>query len=149
MMDKLSIDSQLEYNMADEEEEVSGLDESYRIQHEMSLVSESFFLPPSSKETKTVQKESLKQENAQLKAQLAYLKGRIQSLEKGSIDHSLLKSSILQFKNDVHRQMQRALQSQENAHMTRSATASPLSRNIRHVQPTTIDISKCYTITFF
>ncbi|OBZ83264.1 hypothetical protein A0J61_08686 [Choanephora cucurbitarum] len=134
MMDKLSIDSQLE------DEEKSGLDESYRIQHEMALISESFFLPPTSKEAKPTRKESLREENRQLKTQLAFLKSRIQNLEKGSVDHSLLKSNIVQFKNDVHRQMQRALQSQENASMTRSATVSPLSRNIRHVQPTTVKI---------
>lgn len=58
------------------------------------------------------------------------------------MDSTVLKSSIIQFKNDVHKQALRILQTQETAMMTRSAmtTGSPLSKNIRHVGTSTAEI---------
>jgi hypothetical protein len=52
----------------------------------------------------------------------------------------------MQFKNDVHKQALRILQTQETAIMTRSATTtgSPLSKNIRTLGTSTAEIGKHY-----
>lgn len=60
----------------------------------------------------------------------------------------MLKSSIIQFKNDVHKQALRILQTQESTIMTRSATTtgSPLSKNIRTVGTSTAEIGKLFIL---
>lgn len=54
----------------------------------------------------------------------------------------MLKSSIIQFKKDVHKQALRVLQTQESAMMTRSAmtTESLPYKNVRHVGTSTAEI---------
>lgn len=59
-----------------------------------------------------------------------------------------MKSSIIQFKNDVHKQALRILQTQENSMMTRSATTtgSAYPKNIRHAGNSTAEIGKFHQI---
>lgn len=81
-------------------------------------------------------------ENDELRAQIQQLTDRIQILEKKSVDSTVLKSSIIQFKNDVHKQALKILQTQESTMMTRSATATgmSLSKNIRTAGTSTAEI---------
>lgn len=85
------------------------------------------------------------QENENLKAQIQQLTNQIQNLEKKTQDSTLLKSNIAQFKNDVHKQALRIIQTQESTIMTGSATTtgSVLSKNIRTIGTSTAEIGKC------
>lgn len=85
------------------------------------------------------------QENENLKVQLQQLTSQIQNLEKKTQDSTLLKSHIAQFKNDVHKQALRIIQTQESTIMTRSATTtgSVLPKNIRTIGTSTAEIGKC------
>ncbi|OAD01974.1 hypothetical protein MUCCIDRAFT_82354 [Mucor lusitanicus CBS 277.49] len=129
-----------------------------RIQHEMSFIDDSFFTCPTQSHqdqttyTQSDQNPVIKampdpndnpeEENRALKAQIADIKSEIQSLQQKSVDSTVLKSSIIQFKKDVHKQALRVLQTQESAMMTRSAmtTGSAPSRNVRHVGTSTAEI---------
>ncbi|CEP17661.1 hypothetical protein [Parasitella parasitica] len=132
--------------------------ETNRIQQEMSFISETFFavpemlnqnqtnqtLPAQSQTTSMHdQNHDLEQENKELKAQILGTKNEIQRLQQKSVDSNALKSSIIQFKNDVQKQALRILQTQESAAMTRSAMttgASHLSKNIRNVGTSTAEM---------
>lgn len=128
-----------------------------RIKHEMSFIDDSFFTCPrethqdQTKYTLSDQNplkstpdpdDNPEEENRVLKAQIADIKNEIQNLQQRSVDSTVLKSSIIQFKKDVHKQALRVLQTQESAMMTRSAmtTGSTPSRNVRHVGTSTAEI---------
>ncbi|KAI8048437.1 hypothetical protein BDF21DRAFT_433398 [Thamnidium elegans] len=128
-------------------------EESNRIEQEMSSIIESFFsykeddhedttkLQSNSKHSIDEPRDDL-QENEKLKAQIQQLTGQIQNLEKKTQDSTLLKNNIAQFKNDVHKQALRIIQTQESTIMTRSATTtgSALSKNIRTIGTSTAEI---------
>ncbi|KAL9549137.1 hypothetical protein MBANPS3_005341 [Mucor bainieri] len=132
--------------------------ETNRIHHEMSFIDESFFSCPKKshqnsttytppernpdKLTLDLEDDHPEEENRALKSQIADIKNEIQSLQQRSVDSTVLKSSIIQFKKDVHKQALRVLQTQESAMMTRSAmaTGSSQSRNVRHVGTSTAEI---------
>ncbi|KAI7903937.1 uncharacterized protein BX663DRAFT_551002 [Cokeromyces recurvatus] len=110
----------ISYDTTDNEKETE------RIQQEMSSITECFFLKEKDK--------SSKEENESLKAEIMTLTTKIKELEKKSIDSTILKSHIIQFKNDVHKEALRILQTQENAIMTRSAmvNSNGTLKNFRH-----------------
>ncbi|CAO0800523.1 unnamed protein product [Mucor circinelloides] len=131
--------------------------ETNRIQHEMSFIDESFFTCPKKSQqgqdnyTQPDQQpvnsmldldDDPEEENRALKAQIADIKHEIQSLQQRSVDSTVLKSSIIQFKKDVHKQALRVLQTQESAMMTGSAmtAGSFQSKNIRHVGTSTAEM---------
>ncbi|CAO3612602.1 unnamed protein product [Mucor fragilis] len=131
--------------------------ETNRIQHEMSFIDESFFTcqRKSHEDLKNYTQsdqnpvktmldpdDNPEEENRVLKAQIADVKNEIQSLQQRSVDSTVLKSSIIQFKKDVHKQALRVLQTQESAMMTRSAmtTESLPYKNVRHVGTSTAEI---------
>lgn len=124
-----------------------GEEEQSRIEREMSSISECFFAPnkPVTKEEELTHSDSSRdyeKENEELRAQIQQLTDKIQILEKKSVDSTVLKSSIIQFKNDVHKQALKILQTQESSMMTRSATATglSLSKNIRTAGTSTAEI---------
>ncbi|CAO3650722.1 unnamed protein product [Mucor hiemalis] len=128
--------------------ETVGEEELSRIEREMSSISESFFVP--NKPVAEVESSrDYEKENDELRVQIQQLTDRIQILEKKSVDSTVLKSSIIQFKNDVHKQALKILQTQESTMMTRSATATgmSLSKNIRTAGTSTAEIGRA--IFFF
>ncbi|KAJ8663430.1 hypothetical protein O0I10_000669 [Lichtheimia ornata] len=66
-------------------------------------------------------------ENEQLKKQVDQLTRRIHELEKAAVESNILKSSILQFKSDVHKQAKRIMQSHDYAAMRASSSAAMLT----------------------
>ena len=126
-------------------------DEISRIEREMQSISQSFFLHTTEAESDSVYThksdesiEDYQQENQDLKLQIKQLTDKIQHLEKQTIDSTVLKSSIVQFKNDVHKEALRIFQTQDSTMMTRSATTtgSPLSKNIRTAGSSTAEMGK-------
>ncbi|KAG2194420.1 hypothetical protein INT47_003131 [Mucor saturninus] len=128
-------------------------EETSRIEREMASIIESFFVSPAS--TKKIEEDQYTHQthstdferdpkivNGELKAQVQQLTNQIQNLEKRSVDSTVLKSSIVQFKSDVHKQALRILQTQDTSMMTRSATTtgSPLVKNIRTLGTSTAEI---------
>ncbi|KAI9483254.1 MAG: hypothetical protein EXX96DRAFT_557462 [Benjaminiella poitrasii] len=116
----------INYDTTDNDEETK------RIQQEMSSITESFFT-----QSTQAADQSSREENEALKAEIKSLTAKIRELEKKSIDSTVLKSNIIQFKNDIHKEALRILHTQENAIMTRSAvavnsSASSYSKNFRH-----------------
>lgn len=80
-------------------------------------------LPSSTQDDRSALQEA-KTEYEKLCFKLNELQNKIQILEKKSMDNTALKSSIMQFKNDVHKQAKILLQSQEHSLMTRSAMST-------------------------
>lgn len=121
-----------------------GEEEQSRIEREMSSISECFFAPnkPVTEEEDSDLTKDYEKENEELRAQIQQLNDKIHILEKKSVDSTVLKSSIIQFKNDVHKQALKILQTQESTIMTRSATVTglSLSRNIRTAGTSTAEI---------
>lgn len=70
-----------------------------------------------------VGKEKHRLENEKLRAQVLQLKKRIGVLEQTAQEGNLLKSSVLQFRNDVHKQAKRIMQSHHESSMRSSAAA--------------------------
>ncbi|KAG2203803.1 hypothetical protein INT47_012736 [Mucor saturninus] len=69
------------------------------------------------------QKDRYKAENEKLQAQIAQLTKRMKSLEMTAEEGDMLKSSVLQFRNDVHIQARRIMQSHHEISMRSSAAA--------------------------
>ncbi|KAL1914709.1 uncharacterized protein VTP21DRAFT_7967 [Calcarisporiella thermophila] len=88
------------------------------------------FAPP----TKTVEEYAI--ENQQLKLIIDRLSRRVLQLEKAAEEANLLRSSILQFRNDVQRQAKRIMQSQESMRSSAMAknAASPENSAIANSQ---------------
>ncbi|KAI9253924.1 hypothetical protein BDA99DRAFT_166881 [Phascolomyces articulosus] len=63
-------------------------------------------------------------ENEQLKKQIEQLVRRVHTLEKTAEESNMLKSSILQFRNDVQKQAKRIMQSHDYSHMRASSSAA-------------------------
>ncbi|KAI9495769.1 hypothetical protein BDB00DRAFT_192564 [Zychaea mexicana] len=63
-------------------------------------------------------------ENEQLKKKIEQLVRRVHTLEKTAEESNMLKSSILQFRNDVQKQAKRIMQSQDYSHMRASSSAA-------------------------
>ncbi|KAI8989411.1 hypothetical protein BDB01DRAFT_833528 [Pilobolus umbonatus] len=119
--------------------------EQQRIKREMSSILESYFVFPQKKYEETLiylpdaedtfpdqsilsastekSLDTYKKQNDELKHNVQTLTAQIQELEK---------SNIAQFKNNVHREAQRILQTQEATMMTRSAIAPGTPRNTRN-----------------
>ncbi|KAI9255298.1 hypothetical protein BY458DRAFT_319944 [Sporodiniella umbellata] len=76
---------------------------------------------PSNMQDDRLDFEEAKKENEELGQKLDGLQKKIKIMEKKSIDNTALKSSIIQFKSDVHKQAKILLQNQEHSLMTRSA----------------------------
>ncbi|ORZ15646.1 hypothetical protein BCR42DRAFT_437914 [Absidia repens] len=68
-------------------------------------------------------RETLQAENEQLRRRVEQLSRRLQSLEKTAEESNMLKSSILQFRNDVQRQAKRIMQTHESVSMRSSSVA--------------------------
>ncbi|ORX60363.1 hypothetical protein DM01DRAFT_1158766 [Hesseltinella vesiculosa] len=111
-----------------------------------NIMSESFFIVPDHPETTTPtvsarlsnhEDPDLKTENTQLKHQVEQLTRRLRSLEKTAEESHMLKSSILQFRNDVHRQAKRIMQSHDPASLRASSAALTNSaiQSTIHSQP--------------
>ncbi|KAI8878614.1 hypothetical protein K501DRAFT_29407 [Backusella circina FSU 941] len=66
---------------------------------------------------------NLNVENEKLRQQIAQLTKKIKILERTAEESNMLKSSILQFRNDVHKQAKRIMQSQHESSMRSSAVA--------------------------
>ncbi|GAA5806242.1 hypothetical protein HPULCUR_011773 [Helicostylum pulchrum] len=84
------------------------------------------------------QQEDIKLENEKLRAQVAQLNRRVKSLQMTAEEGNMLKSSVLQFRNDVHIQAKRIMQSHHESSMRSSAAAllgpgsTTISSSIRH-----------------
>ncbi|KAI7894652.1 uncharacterized protein EV154DRAFT_548807 [Mucor mucedo] len=84
------------------------------------------------------QKDHYKAENEKLQAQIAQLTKRMKSLEMTAEEGDMLKSSVLQFRNDVHIQARRIMQSHHETSMRSSAAAllgpsgSAVNSSLRH-----------------
>ncbi|CAO3621409.1 unnamed protein product [Mucor fragilis] len=63
-----------------------------------------------------------KLENEKLRAQLAHLKKRLKSLQMSAEENNMLKSSVLQFRDDVHKQAKRIMQSHHESSMRASSS---------------------------
>ncbi|CAO3631926.1 unnamed protein product [Cunninghamella blakesleeana] len=72
---------------------------------------------------------SLKVENDQLKRHIDLLIKRIKTLEKSAEESHILKSSILQFRNDVQRQAKRIMQSHHGSASMRSSSVALLDNS--------------------
>ncbi|RCH84427.1 hypothetical protein CU097_003303 [Rhizopus azygosporus] len=70
-------------------------------------------------------KEFYQHENEKLRKQIALLTKRVKALELAAEEGNTLKSSIIQFRNDVHRQAKRIMQSHHESSMRLSAVALP------------------------
>ncbi|CDS09851.1 hypothetical protein LRAMOSA02528 [Lichtheimia ramosa] len=77
--------------------------------------------------TSTRSQQEYTDENEQLKKQVDQLTRRIHELEKAAVESNILKSSILQFKSDVHKQAKRIMQSHDYTAMRASSSAAMLS----------------------
>ncbi|KAK4518703.1 uncharacterized protein ATC70_008925 [Mucor velutinosus] len=66
--------------------------------------------------------DSCKLENEKLRVQLAHLKKRLKSLQMSAEENNMLKSSVLQFRDDVHKQAKRIMQSHHESSMRASAS---------------------------
>ncbi|KAI8061815.1 uncharacterized protein B0P05DRAFT_556735 [Gilbertella persicaria] len=75
---------------------------------------------PFTDEAEATQEES---ENEKLKKQVAQLTKRLKMLEMFAEENNTLKSSVLQFRNDVHKQAKRIMQSYHESAMRSSAAA--------------------------
>ncbi|KAI8883812.1 hypothetical protein K501DRAFT_285150 [Backusella circina FSU 941] len=100
----------------------------------MSDILDSYFVVTDNSTT-----ENSTKENERLKIQLNKLKYQVQALEQKSAESSLLKNSIVQFRNDVHQQAKRLRQTHEANMMTRSAI-TPTNKNMRTLDSSTIDM---------
>ncbi|KAG1452427.1 hypothetical protein G6F46_009736 [Rhizopus delemar] len=127
MMDKLS--NSITYpassfgSINEEEEDELESAELNRIKKELSDALHDS-LPSGADDDDRIALEEAKKEYEELQIKLKELKDYIQVLEKKSIDNTALKSSIVQFKNNVHKQAKLLLQNQEHALMTRSAMSA-------------------------
>ncbi|KAL0141696.1 hypothetical protein V8B55DRAFT_1491466 [Mucor lusitanicus] len=63
-----------------------------------------------------------KSENEKLRIQLAHLKKRLKSLQMSAEENNMLKSSVLQFRDDVHKQAKRIMQSHHESSMRASSS---------------------------
>ncbi|ORZ16475.1 hypothetical protein BCR42DRAFT_36585 [Absidia repens] len=97
-----------------------------------SAMMESFFFVPdnqgdttlsSSNTFKDQDMETLQMQNEQLRRRVEQLSRQVQSLEKTAEERNMLKSSILQFRNDVQRQAKRIMQTHESTSMRSSSVA--------------------------
>ncbi|KAI8391034.1 uncharacterized protein BYT42DRAFT_641575 [Radiomyces spectabilis] len=70
-------------------------------------------------------------ENGRLKAKIDQLTRRIQRLEKTEAESNMLKSSFIQFRNDVQKQAQRIMQTQDANLRSSSAISLAASTNAR------------------
>ncbi|KAL9543317.1 hypothetical protein MBANPS3_008171 [Mucor bainieri] len=66
--------------------------------------------------------DSCKLENEKLRVQLAHLKKRLKSLQMSAEENNMLKSSVLQFRDDVHKQAKRIMQSHHESSMRASSS---------------------------
>ncbi|KAI8084757.1 uncharacterized protein BX664DRAFT_337706 [Halteromyces radiatus] len=115
-------------------------DNSTTLDHpiDMSTMMESFFFVPehdggatesssgSSASSTTgggQEKIKLQMENEQLKRRVEQLSRRLMTLEKTAEESHMLKSSILQFRNDVQRQAKRIMQTHDSASLRTSSVA--------------------------
>ncbi|KAI8991020.1 hypothetical protein BDF20DRAFT_842255 [Mycotypha africana] len=81
--------------------------------------------------------EEYRLENDSLRKQLDQLRKRLKALEMSAEENSMLKSSVLQFRNDIHRQAKRIMQSQHESNLMRSsANALLLNQNNNNQQYT-------------
>ncbi|KAI8142777.1 hypothetical protein BJV82DRAFT_614239 [Fennellomyces sp. T-0311] len=71
-------------------------------------------------------------ENEQLKKQIEQLVRRVQTLEKTAEESNMLKSSILQFRNDVQKQAKRIMQNHDYSHMRASSSAALIGSNAHY-----------------
>ncbi|KAI9301905.1 hypothetical protein BJ944DRAFT_290579 [Cunninghamella echinulata] len=85
-------------------------------------------ISPTSKSS-SMQDNALKIENEQLKRHIDHLTRRIKSLEKSAEESHILKSSILQFRNDVQRQAKRIMQSHHGSVSMRSSSVALLGNS--------------------
>ncbi|CAO3631031.1 unnamed protein product [Cunninghamella echinulata] len=85
-------------------------------------------ISPTSKSS-SMQDNTLKIENEQLKRHIDHLTRRIKSLEKSAEESHILKSSILQFRNDVQRQAKRIMQSHHGSVSMRSSSVALLGNS--------------------
>ncbi|KAI8069195.1 hypothetical protein BC940DRAFT_298123 [Gongronella butleri] len=107
-----------------------------------NAMAESFFMVPDHPETKPSANTSasssehdndhLQVENEHLKRQVDQLTRRLRSLEKTAEESHMLKSSILQFRNDVQRQAKRIMQSHDPASLRSSVAFGPLTGSAIH-----------------
>ncbi|GAN01806.1 conserved hypothetical protein [Mucor ambiguus] len=63
-----------------------------------------------------------KLENQKLRIELAHLKKRLKSLQTAAEENNMLKSSVLQFRDDVHKQAKRIMQSHHESSMRASSS---------------------------
>ncbi|KAG2219925.1 hypothetical protein INT45_010439 [Circinella minor] len=84
---------------------------------------ESYFFVPEPRQG-NLRQHDYAAENEQLKKQIEQLVKRVQTLEKTAEESNMLKSSILQFRNDVQKQAKRIMQSHDYSHMRASSSAA-------------------------
>ncbi|KAI8888143.1 hypothetical protein K501DRAFT_174091, partial [Backusella circina FSU 941] len=107
-------------------------EEANRITKEMSSVLESYFVISNDNMKKIIPEEedvstpnsastSIEQ-NKQLNKRVKELKKQVYCLERKTKENTMLKSSIVQFRNDVHEQAKRIMQSQEMTGSVNGAT---------------------------
>ncbi|KAG1092141.1 hypothetical protein G6F42_019274 [Rhizopus arrhizus] len=66
--------------------------------------------------------DACKLENEKLRFQLAHLQKRLKSLQMSAEENDMLKSSVLQFRDDVHKQAKRIMQSHHESSMRASSS---------------------------
>ncbi|CAO3586512.1 unnamed protein product [Absidia cylindrospora] len=97
-----------------------------------STMTESFFFVPDNQDDATLSSSSafnghdmdtLSMQNDQLRRRAEQLSRQVQLLEKTAAESNMLKSSILQFRNDVQRQAKRIIQNHESTSMRSSSVA--------------------------
>ncbi|KAL7313068.1 hypothetical protein PS15m_006857 [Mucor circinelloides] len=72
--------------------------------------------------TATNAADACKLENEKLRFQLAHLQKRLKSLQMSAEENDMLKSSVLQFRDDVHKQAKRIMQSHHESSMRASSS---------------------------
>ncbi|RCH99906.1 hypothetical protein CU097_015248 [Rhizopus azygosporus] len=125
LMDRLSYSVTYPTSTFNHSEEEQEDEEMVRIRRELSAALHDC-LPRANEKTddERLELEDTKREYEELQQKLGQLQNQIRILEKKNMDNTALKSSIIQFKNDVHKQAKLLLQNQEHAFMTRSAIAT-------------------------
>ncbi|KAI7906212.1 uncharacterized protein BX663DRAFT_499262, partial [Cokeromyces recurvatus] len=91
-------------------------------------MADSYFIVPNPKELLTFksdcspERDPYELENEKLRIQVAQLRKKLRALELSAEENNMLKSSVLQFRNDVHKQAKRIMQSHHESSMRSSAT---------------------------
>ncbi|KAI9482755.1 MAG: hypothetical protein EXX96DRAFT_615752 [Benjaminiella poitrasii] len=106
--------------------------------HVMLNMADSYFLVPDpndathqglssvvskSENSSSPQRDQYDLENERLRIQVVHLRKRLKALELSAEENNMLKSSVLQFRNDVHKQAKRIMQSHHESSMRSSAAA--------------------------